>query len=167
MNQNKSRTEKWLQALGLHLPSAITKFGSIKRIPNVEAEVNGNLLKSSRNQTETNDFKLWFGDWHNDPKNASKVVNADGTPKVLYHQTASDFTIFDPKYPGAGTRDNETPFGIFMKSSDKNIGLNGDKQMALYAKIVNPLEVQDRQHLTRELEKSPLIFPRYRKNTGI
>ena len=40
-----------------------------------------------------------------------------------------------------------------MKSSDKNIGLNGDKQMALYARIVNPLEVQDRQHLTRELEK--------------
>lgn len=116
--------------------------------------VNGEKQRfSSRNQTKTDSFKRWFGDWQNDPQNASKVVNRDGTPMVLYHQTASDFTIFDPKYPGAGTRDNETPFGIFMKSSDKNIGLNGDKQMALYARIVNPLEVQDRQHLTRELEK--------------
>ena len=116
--------------------------------------VNGEKQRfSSRNQTKTDSFKRWFGDWQNDPQNASKVVNRDGTPMVLYHQTASDFTIFDPKYPGAGTRDNETPFGIFMKSSDKNIGLNGDKQMALYARIVNPLEVRDREHLTRELKK--------------
>ena len=123
------------------------------RVPQQATEVKENVRYSSRNQTESDNFKRWFGDWQNDPQNASKVVNRDGTPMVLYHQTASDFTIFDPKYPGAGTRDNETPFGIFMKSSDKNIGLNGDKQMALYARIVNPLEVQDRQHLTRELEK--------------
>ena len=83
---------------------------------------------------------------------SSKIVNPDGTPMILYHQTSSDFTIFDPMHPGAGTRDNETPFGIFMKSSDKNIGLNGDKQMALYARIIHPLEVRDRQHLTRELK---------------
>ena len=134
--------------------AANVKFISGDSVAQDRANVNGeNVRFSTRNQTTTENFKRWFGDWENDPANASKVVNADGTPKVLYHQTASDFTIFDPKYPGAGTRDNETPFGIFMKSSDKNIGLNGDKQMALYARIVNPLEVQDRQHLTRELEK--------------
>ena len=33
----------------------------------------------------------WFGDWQNDPAHASKVVNADGTPKVVYHQTDADF----------------------------------------------------------------------------
>ncbi|MDY3929266.1 MAG: hypothetical protein SOZ34_07895 [Clostridia bacterium] len=29
------------------------------------------------------------------PKEASKVVNEDGTPKVVYHGTGEDFTIFD------------------------------------------------------------------------
>ena len=94
------------------------------------------------------------------PKGASKVVNEDGTPKVVYHQTAEDFTIFEPRHQGAGTRDSDTPFGIFMKSSDKNIGLNGEKQMALYAKIVNPLTVFDRADLIYQLK---MISPEYVK----
>ena len=132
------------------------------------ANVNGgNVRKSSRNvrdseenQTETENFKKWFGDWQNDPANASKVVNEDGTPKVLYHQTSADFTIFEPRHEGAGTRDQDTPFGIFMKSSDRNIGVKGEKQMALYARIVNPLRVTDRADLMYQLKK---ISPEYEK----
>ena len=37
--------------------------------------------------TTTDNFKAWFGDWENDPEHASKVVNEDGTPKVVYHGT--------------------------------------------------------------------------------
>lgn len=37
--------------------------------------------------TTTENFKAWFGDWENDPEHASKVVNEDGTPKVVYHGT--------------------------------------------------------------------------------
>lgn len=116
-------------------------------------------MKISEN-TQSQQFKRWFGDWQNDPASASKVVNEDGTPKVLYHQTAEDFTIFEPRHQGAGTRDSDTPFGIFMKSSDKSIGLNGEKQMALYAKIVNPLTVVDRADLIYQLKK---ISPEYVK----
>ncbi|MDY4490928.1 MAG: hypothetical protein SPE19_10455 [Candidatus Faecousia sp.] len=115
---------------------------------------------SARNQTESKEFKQWFGDWQNDPANASKVVNKDGTPKVLYHQTSADFTIFEPRHEGAGTRDQDTPFGIFMKSSDRNIGVKGEKQMALYARIVNPLRVTDRADLMYQLKK---ISPEYEK----
>lgn len=128
---------------------------------------NNSIRKSSRNvnsvsgnQTETENFKKWFGDWQNDPANASKVVNEDGTPKVLYHQTSADFTIFEPRHEGAGTRDQDTPFGIFMKSSDRNIGVKGEKQMALYARIVNPLRVTDRADLMYQLKK---ISPEYGK----
>ena len=35
----------------------------------------------------TKAFKKWFGDWENDPENASKVVDENGEPKVVYHQT--------------------------------------------------------------------------------
>ncbi len=45
--------------------------------------------------TQSKQFKRWFGDWQNDPANASKVVNDDGTPKVIYHGTPAKFTVFD------------------------------------------------------------------------
>lgn len=113
---------------------------------------------SKADDIDTPQFKDWFGDWENDPENASKVVNADGTPKVVYHQTAGGFTVFDTKQKGAGTSDNETPFGVFMKSSDKDIGLRGKTQMALYADIKNPLIANNRHDLTAQLRR---ISPEY------
>ena len=95
--------------------------------------------------TELQQFKRWFG--------ASKIVDETGAPKVLYHQTNADFTIFDTHHEGAGSRDQDTPFGIFMKESNANIGLRGEKQMALYAKIENPIVVQDREDLMYKLRK--------------
>ena len=46
-----------------------------------------NKLESRIDQTETPEFKNWFGDWKKDPANASKVVDADGKPLVVYHGT--------------------------------------------------------------------------------
>lgn len=77
----------------------------------------------------------------------SKARNASGKLLVLYHQTGNDFTVFDTRHEGAGTSDNETPFGIFMKPTDENIGLRGGKQMELYANIKNPLVVEERGDL--------------------
>ena len=37
--------------------------------------------------TKSLQFTQWFGDWQNNPKKASKVVNKDGTPKIVYHGT--------------------------------------------------------------------------------
>lgn len=45
--------------------------------------------------TQSRQFKRWFGDWQNDPANASKVVNEDGTPKAVYHGTNAEFTVFN------------------------------------------------------------------------
>lgn len=39
------------------------------------------------NQTKTAAFKEFFGDWENDPKNASKVTYKNGKPKPVYHGT--------------------------------------------------------------------------------
>lgn len=104
-------------------------------------DVNSPVKLKIKDVTESRQFKRWFGE--------SKVVNADGSPKIVYHQTENDFTVFDTRREGAGTRDNGTPFGIFLKSSNRDIGLKGKKQMALYARIVNPLRARDRSELTR------------------
>lgn len=48
-------------------------------------------------ETESQQFKRWFSDWQNRPESASKIVNADGTPKVMYHGSTAKFTVFDKK----------------------------------------------------------------------
>ena len=83
----------------------------------------------------------------------SKAVDGAGRLLKLYHQTDGVFTVFDPRHEGAGTRDNGTPFGIFLKTSSRDIGLRGKNQMELYANIKNPLEVQGREDLTNTLRK--------------
>ena len=55
----------------------------------------GSTVKPKLNNvTQSQQFKRWFGDWKNHPESASKVVNADGTPKVVYHGTNAEFTVF-------------------------------------------------------------------------
>lgn len=46
-----------------------------------------NLTPEQWVTVRTKAFKRWFGDWENDPENASKVVDENGEPKVVYHQT--------------------------------------------------------------------------------
>jgi hypothetical protein len=44
-----------------------------------------NLNEDLSRYTRTTVFKNWFGDWEKDPKNASKVVDENGEPLVVYH----------------------------------------------------------------------------------
>lgn len=44
-----------------------------------------NLPERLYAQVRTKEFKDWFGDWQNDPKNASKVVDENGEPRIVYH----------------------------------------------------------------------------------
>ncbi len=81
-------------------------------------------------------------------------MDGNGEPLVVYHQTGNDFTVFDTKHTGAGEFDSEMPTGIFMKPTSDNIGLRGNKQMALYANIRNPLTVNNRAELVRFYEKN-------------
>lgn len=61
---------------------------------------NGNLTKLSERQwlqVRTKAFKDWFGDWENNTESASKVVDENGEPLVVYHGSDSyGFNIFDP-----------------------------------------------------------------------
>lgn len=74
---DEKRANTFLHSYGY---SASLKEGIHSTEDNVtqQAENVNGILKSSRNQTKTENFKRWFGDWQNDPANASKVVDADG-----------------------------------------------------------------------------------------
>lgn len=73
------------------------------------------------------------------------LLNEDGTPKKFYHQTEEDFTEFDLSRKTNSASDSETPNGIFLKSSDSDIGIRGNIQMELYASVSNTLTFPNRE----------------------
>jgi len=58
--------------------------GSYMKAPNGQAT---NLNKKQWAQVRTRAFREWFGDWENNPDEASKVRDANGEPLVVYHGT--------------------------------------------------------------------------------
>jgi hypothetical protein len=63
-----------------------------------------NLTTEQYKLVRTPEFKAWFGDWQNDPENASKVVDENGEPMVVYHGSNNIFTIFDKQRIGSNTK---------------------------------------------------------------
>jgi hypothetical protein len=57
-----------------------------------------NLTPEQWKLVRTPQFKAWFGDWENDPENASKVVDENGEPLVCFHYSPKEFSIFDKKH---------------------------------------------------------------------
>lgn len=54
-----------------------------------------NLNERQWLQVRTKAFKNWFGDWINNSSEASKVVDENGEPLVVYHGSNNEFNIFD------------------------------------------------------------------------
>ena len=88
-----------------------------------------------QNVTESQQFKRWFGDWQKYPDKASKVVNADGTPKVFYHGTKESFTVFDKKKAKSSGLYGK---GFYFTDSKSHSASYGDA-MAVYLNIRKPL----------------------------
>ena len=67
--------------------------GTFMKAPNGK---DTNLTEDQWLSVRTEAFKNWFGDWEKDPQNASKVVDKNGEPLVVYHGTKNrGFTVFE------------------------------------------------------------------------
>ena len=66
--------------------------GTFMKAPNGKPT---NLNERQWLQVRTKAFKDWFGDWENNPENASKVVDENGEPLVVYHNTTTNFSVFE------------------------------------------------------------------------
>ena len=95
--------------------------------------------------TESQQFKQWFGDWQNDPAHASKVVNEDGTPKVMYHGTSKGgFNVFNTYGSnfglfGVGSYFTDNP-DVAQSYTQKGKG-NNPQVYAVYLNIRNPIDM--------------------------
>lgn len=94
-------------------------------------------MKISEN-TQSQQFKRWFGDWQNDPESASKVVNEDGTPKVMYHGTNSEFTVFDRTQGKKKIHLNVFGDGNYFTALREGASRYGANVVEAYLDIKNP-----------------------------
>lgn len=103
-------------------------------------------------QVRTKAFKEWFGDWTkitqnedgtwNIPNDVSKVIDEEtGEPKVVYHGSTSDFTVFDINYFGktdGGSMGKGFYFGTHKSYTEKYYGNTKE----FFLNLKNPLDAK-------------------------
>lgn len=72
------------------------------------------------------------------PNKASKVVNADGTPKVMYHGTNAEFTVFDRSKGKKKIHLNVFGDGNYFTALEQGAARYGKNVVPAYLNIKNP-----------------------------
>lgn len=106
--------------------------GTFMKAPNGEPT---NLTEDQWLTVRTESFKNWFGDWENDPKNASKVVDKNGEPQVVYHGS---------------------PYGAITEFDRRGHSVSGLREFGTYfstSKELAQLYAYARQHARGDIEK--------------
>ncbi len=120
-----------------------TELGDHIRFSVTGGENDKNGIANEDDQTTTDKFKAWFGDWQNDPEHASKVVDADGKPLVVEHSTPNEFTTFDINRLGENSGDRGI-FGAGFYFGDRgNTDIYGKSHMQVYLNMRKPFVMED------------------------
>ncbi len=109
-----------------------------------------------KNGIKSKSFKAWFGDWENDPQNASKVVDKKGNPEktyptkgngeplVVYHGTPSaGFTEFSLHKTGSNIDSGFLGTGFYFTNNQETANhyartAPGSGVYSVYLSIKNP-----------------------------
>jgi hypothetical protein len=117
------------------------KFNTTLKAPNGQKS---NLTEKQWHQVRTPEFKAWFGDWLNNPQNASKVLDENGEPLVVYHGTKSSKKIDTFEFYGGR-------IGFWFipnKKIAKNLFNDTNKIYNVYLNIRNPKNIESTESFT-------------------
>lgn len=138
---------EWLDQIGVDL-TAVDNAAIKEMLGAAQDAVEGERYDQGTAQTDTPEFKAWFGD--------SKVVDAEGRPLVVYHGTADSFDQFDLEHPnrkdtgwlGEGVYLTDDP-DLANAYSNLKAGSAAPNVMPLYASIKNPFTatIEDKRRL--------------------
>ena len=92
--------------------------GTFMKAPNGK---DTNLTEDQWLSVRTEAFKNWFGDWEKDPQNASKVVDENGEPRVVYHGSHQWFTSFND---GKQRQQSGAPAGTIFANDNREIAVS-------------------------------------------
>lgn len=103
------------------------KDGTWMKAPNGKPT---NLNEQQWVTVRTKAFKAWFGDWENDPSNASKVVDSNGEPLVVYHGSRfGGITEFKKQMVGRGVVGTNPSGGFYFTNSRENAEYYADAKI--------------------------------------
>ena len=118
----------------------------------------------SRDRTQTPEFKKWFGD--------SKIVNEDGSPKVMYHGTGDSISVFSKGWTERGayyfTPDAKFAEGFAIDAAEKidEDGYDEDRYgkmeaaganiVPVYLSVQNPFDPRNSEHVNALIDEAGL-----------
>lgn len=141
------------------IPQQDVRFSAVQITPEVREEMevikatalvdgklglapNGKKSKLTEDQwalVRTRRFKEYFGDWENDPENASKVIDPEtGEPMVVYHGTPNEFTVFGEDTSSKQAHTYEDTF-YFMDNEE--VAASYGELMPCFVNLRNPMIV--------------------------
>ena len=140
-NTKKEASQRVMEIKRSLLPTSVTYSGATPssgaKIPtffettSVDGEEIAEPIKSDA-------FKQFFGDWENAPEEASKMVDETGKPKVFYHSTPNEFTVFDATRNGTHNDAGWLGDGFYFYGVEHEGDGYGKNKMAVYLNIRNP-----------------------------
>lgn len=119
--------------------------GTFMKAPNGEPT---NLNEKQWLQTRTETFKQWFGDWQNNPDEASKVVDANGEPMVVYHGTPYDFNEFKKTIEDKNVSRGSNGYGFFFSPDTEVAKRFGENEIPVFLNIRNYKEIDKGRKLS-------------------
>ena len=142
----------------------IDEFGRISLRYNQGGELliapNGkpsNLTPEQYELVRTPAFKNWFGDWENNPKEASKVVDENGEPLVVYHGSpvgeTTEFSMYQQGKQSSGFRE----YGMYFTTNENSARIYQNEkreQTQEYKDLLKDIEEKNIRYATIMIMKN-------------
>lgn len=168
LSQAKARQEEYSKEMQGILDKAPRDSEGNLLAPNGKKS---NLTERQYAQVRTKAFKDWFGDWENNPNEASKVVDENGEPLVVYHGSAKQFNAFKLDKIGSMSGDKSGFYftnkrkiakDYYSKETGSALGnlkllfhIGNEYKSSVYDVFLNSknpyiIKVSDKEYITRE-----------------
>lgn len=116
--RNLSSYRSFVEKEKASIRKKVVADGTFMKAPNGKET---NLTEDQWLAVRTAAFKNWFGDWEKDPQNASKVVDENGEPRVVYHGSHQWFTSFND---GKQRQQSGAPAGTIFANDNREIAVS-------------------------------------------
>jgi hypothetical protein len=132
-----------IEVVAGRLESAGYSFGTLKAKPFTGTQESLFNKESQKNVTNTPKFKKWFGN--------SKIIDEDGSPKVMYHGTSFDISHFKPGQGNAiFVTDNPKVAENFARDAEIKAPLGVYPNIIpVYVKSEKPFDYENPNHLDK------------------
>ena len=111
------------------------KGGSVLLAPNSELT---SLTRKQYRLTQSPEFISFFGNWMTDPQNASKIVDRNGMPLVMYHGTKNRFSEFSKERQTKGWYSK----GFYFSENKEDAKSYGEIVIPVFLSIKKPFVIQ-------------------------